>query len=217
MDFEIEHRPSYALLRAQLGAKDELVAESDAMVSMDAGLDVETKRAGSFLSAFLRQFGGESFFVNRFSGPGSVSLAPTYPGEIKHHRLQNDSLLLQAGAYLASSPTVTVATKWGGLKTLFGGEGAVLLEAQGTGDLFFNAFGQIYEVNVQGTYVCDTGHMVAFSPSLDYKLTSSGGLFSTMFSGEGLIFKFSGTGSLFMQTRSLPGLVDHITPFLYDR
>ncbi len=217
MDFEIVHRPSYSLLRTQLGTGDRLVAESDAMVSMDAGLDAETERAGSLLSAFLRQFGGESFFVNRFTGPGTVSLAPTHPGEIKHRRLQDDSLLLQSGAYLASSPDVSVGVKWGGLKTLFGGEGAVLLEAEGSGDLFFNAFGHVYEVNVQGTYVCDTGHMVAFSPSLDYRLTSSGGLFSTLFSGEGLIFEFSGTGSLFMQSRSLSALVDHVTPFLPDR
>lgn len=214
MEFDIEHRPAYSLLRAQLGAEDELVAESDAMVSMDAGLDTETERAGGLLSAFLRQFGGESFFVNRFIGPGHVSLAPVYPGEIRHHHLQSDSLLLQSGAYLASSPTVSVTAKWGGLKTLFGSEGAVLLEAQGTGDLFFNAFGRVYEIDVRGTYVCDTGHMVGFSPSLDYKLTSSGGLFSTLFSGEGLIFEFDGTGSLFMQTRSMPGLVNHITPFL---
>lgn len=217
MDFDIDHRPSYSLLRARLSAGDELVAESDAMVSMDADLDTETERAGGFLSALLRQFGGESFFVNRFAGPGRVSLAPTYPGEITHRHLQNDTLLLQSGAYLASSPTVSVGAKWGGFKTLFGGEGAVLLEAEGTGDLFFNAFGHVYEVNVQGTYVCDTGHMVAFSPSLDYSLVTSGGLFSTLFSGEGLIFKFSGTGSLFMQTRSLSGLVDHVTPFFPDR
>jgi uncharacterized protein (TIGR00266 family) len=217
VEFEIVHDPSYSLLRADLGTGDELVAESDAMVSMSADLESETKRAGGFFSAFLRQFGGESFYVNQFSGPGTVSVAPTHPGEIRHHRLHNDTLILQSGAYLASSPSVSVRAKWGGLKTLFGGEGAILLEAQGTGDLFFNAFGHVYEVDVEGTYTCDSGHMVAFSPSLDYTLTSAGGLFSTLFSGEGLTFEFSGSGSLFMQTRSLSGLVDHVTPFLPNR
>jgi uncharacterized protein (TIGR00266 family) len=99
---------------------------------------------------------------------------------------------------------------------LFGGEGATLLEARGTGDLFYNAFGDIYEVQVQGGYTCDTSHMVAFDPTLDYRVTSSGGLFATLFSGEGLVFEFEGTGSLFMQTRSLSGLADHVTPFLPD-
>ncbi len=214
MNFEIQHSPSYSLLRTRLERGDDLVAESDAMVSMDPDVATETEMAGGFGSAVLRLFGGESMFLNQFSGPGTVSFAPTFPGRIKHRTMRNDSFILQSGAYLASSPSVDVQTRWGGLRTLFGGEGATLLEASGTGDLFYNAFGEIYEVQVQGTYTCDTSHMVAFDPSLDYQLTSSGGLFSTLFSGEGLVFEFQGSGSLFMQTRSLSGLVDHVTPFL---
>lgn len=216
MDFDIQHSPSYSLLRTQLERGDELVAESDAMVSMDPDVETETEMAGGLGSAVLRMFGGESMFVNRFSGPGVLSLAPTHPGRIRHRTMQGGTFMLQAGAYLASSPSVSVRARWGGLKTLFGGEGAVLLEAGGTGDLFYNAFGEIYEVQVRGQYTCDTSHMVAFDPALDYSLASSGGLFSTLFSGEGLVFKFQGTGSLFMQTRSLSGLVDHVTPFLPD-
>jgi uncharacterized protein (TIGR00266 family) len=216
VDFDIQHSPSYSLLRTQLQRGDELVAESDAMVSMDPDVETDTEMAGGFGSALLRMIGGESMFVNHFSGPGTVSLAPTFPGQIKHRKMRNDSFMMQAGAYLASSPSVEVKTRWGGLRTLFGGEGAMLLEARGTGDLFYNAFGEIYEVRVQGGYTCDTSHMVAFDPALDYSLASSGGLFSTLFSGEGLVFKFQGNGSLFMQTRSLSGLVDQVTPFLPD-
>ncbi|PQJ35556.1 TIGR00266 family protein [Salinibacter sp. 10B] len=216
MDFEIQHHPSYSLLRARLERREEFVAESDAMVSMDPTLDTETTMAGGVLSACLRRLGGESMFVNQFSGLGIVSVAPTSPGQIRHRTLHNDSFMLQAGAYLASSPSVSVQAQWGGLKGIFGGEGAVLLEVSGTGDSFYNAFGKIYEVQVRGEYTCDTSHMVAFDPKLEYTLASSGGLFSTLFSGEGFIFTFRGRGSLFMQTRSLSGLLDHVTPFLPD-
>jgi uncharacterized protein (TIGR00266 family) len=216
VDFDIKHSPSYSLLQTQLERGDELKAEADAMVSMDPDVETDTEMAGGFGSAVLRMFGGESMFVNHFAGPGSVSFAPTFPGRIKHRTMRNDSFMMQAGAYLASSPSVEVKTRWGGLRTLFGGEGATLLEARGTGDLFYNAFGDIYEVQVQGGYTCDTSHMVAFDPTLDYRVTSSGGLFATLFSGEGLVFEFEGTGSLFMQTRSLSGLADHVTPFLPD-
>lgn len=216
MDFEIQHSPAYAMLRADLASGDELVAESDAMISMDPAVSTETEMGGGFLSAVFRTFGGESFFVNRFAGPGTVSLAPTLPGQIKHRSLRNESLILQAGAFLASSLGISITAKWGGLQSLFGGEGAVLLEATGSGDVFYNAFGHVYEVDVRGSYTCDTGHMVAFDPSLNYRLTTAGGAVSTLFSGEGLIFEFEGTGKLYMQTRSLDGVVDWITPFLPD-
>ncbi|PSQ77588.1 MAG: hypothetical protein BRD35_03365 [Bacteroidetes bacterium QH_7_62_13] len=111
VDFNIDHQPSYSLLRARLDAGEEVVAESDAMVSMGASLDTETKQAGDVVSALLRQFGGESFFVNRFFGPGPVSFAPTYPRTIVHRRLDHDALLLRAGAYQFNRTTAARATR----------------------------------------------------------------------------------------------------------
>ncbi|MGM0381597.1 MAG: TIGR00266 family protein [bacterium] len=216
MDFEISHDPAYSLLQTDLKAGESLLAEADAMVSMDPEVDSDTALAGGFLSAMFRKLGGESMFINTFTGPGRLSLAPAVPGKIKHRRLENESFLIQAGAFLASDPGISLKTKWGGLKTIFGGEGATLLEANGTGDLFYNAFGEIYEVDVKGTYTCDTGHMVGFEPGLDYSLKTSGGFISTLFSGEGLVFKFEGNGKLYMQTRHLSGLADWLTPFLPD-
>jgi uncharacterized protein (AIM24 family) len=40
-----------------------------------------------------------------------------------------------------------------------------------------------------------------------------GGIKSTLLSGEGLVMKFSGTGTIYLQTRTMPGLASWLTPF----
>lgn len=55
--------------------------------------------------------------------------------------------------------------------------------------------------------------MVAFEPTLDYQIRGMGGLKQTVFSGEGLVMAFQGTGKIYLQTRHLQGLVGWLTPF----
>ncbi len=85
---------------------------------------------------------------------------------------------------------------------MFSGEGLFFLKASGTGELFFSSFGAIHKVQVQGEYIVDTGHIVAFEPSLSFKLEKVGGLKSLFLSGEGLVCRFSGSGTLYVQTRN---------------
>jgi uncharacterized protein (TIGR00266 family) len=132
-----------------------------------------------------------------------------------HYQLDGTrSLMVQASSYLASSGDVRVKTKFGGLKSLFSGEGAFWLIISGTGNLWVNCYGAIHEVDVQGAYIVDTGHIVAFDDSLDYKIKGSGSLKSTLLSGEGLTCHFNGHGKLFIQSRNLGGMLHWITPRL---
>jgi len=215
MEYQIRHDPSYALLDVELGSGEELYGESGAMVSQDDSIEHEVERAtGCWGSVMRKIFGGESVYITRYQGPGSVQMAPTLSGDVRHDELSGDGMILQPGAFLASSPSVDVDPTFAGVKTWLGKEGAFLLKATGTGDLFFNAYGAVYEVEVDGCYRCDTGHMVAFEPSLDYMITTQGSLFSTFFSGEGLMFEFHGQGTLYMQTRHLGAFVEWLSPFL---
>lgn len=214
-EFELRHNPSYSLLDARLAEQEEFLAEAGAMVSMDAQVDTSTERPVGLFSSLLRKvFGGESIYLARYEGPGRVQLAPAMVGEVKHLELQHEDLLMQAGAFMAASPGVDVHPTYAGFTSMIGGEGLFFLEASGSGDLFFNAYGAIYEVEVDGRYICDTGHMVAFDPALDYSLTTPGGFMSTLFSGEGLIFEFEGHGKLYMQTRFVDSFVNWLTPHL---
>lgn len=230
MKFTIDHGPSFAWLRVSLAAGETIQAEAGAMVLRSPEIVMSTRlnagrRAGlvrkvwTLLTAILRRvFGGEPMFINEFASRtgGNLVLAPTLSGQVVHRRLElGERLLLQAGAFLASTGTIDTKLKWGGFRTLFGGEGLFLLECTGRGDLFFNAYGSVVPVKVEGEYVVDTGHILAFDGSLNFRVRQvSGGLRSLFFSGEGLVCNFEGEGTVYIQSRSLSALVGWLGPFL---
>jgi uncharacterized protein (TIGR00266 family) len=229
MQHFIEHGPSFAWLRVQLAPGETVQAEAGAMVRRSSELEMTTHlnaghKPGVFrllwnlLVAFMRKFlGGETFFVNRFQGPGGgeVVLAPSLSGNIVHKRLEgSQKLFVQTGSYLANTGSIDTKVRFGGLRTLFGGEGLVLLECSGQGDLWVNSYGGVIEIPVEGRFVVDTGHIVAFDGTLDFKVRSVGGLKSLLFSGEGLVCEFRGRGNLYVQSRNLGSLVNWLSPLL---
>ncbi len=199
------------------------------MVRQSTELEVETRlnasRKRGFLGliaavviALLRRFlGGETLFVNEFWGPngGEVVLAPKLSGHIIQKTLDGTrTLFVQTGGYLASTVDIDTRLRFGGLRTLFGGEGLVLLQCSGTGDVFVNSYGGITEVPVNGKFIVDTGHIVAFDGALDFRVRSIGGAKSFFFSGEGLVCEFQGRGSVFIQSRNLAALTSWLSPLL---
>ena len=76
MKITLEHGPAFAWARVHLAAGESIKAESGAMVSMSATVDIETKMQGGFFGALARKvLTSESFFQNTFTarrGPGEV-------------------------------------------------------------------------------------------------------------------------------------------------
>jgi uncharacterized protein (TIGR00266 family) len=229
MQFNIEHGPAFAWLRVQLAPGETISAEAGAMVRRAPALEMDTRlnaaRGGgifatlwAILVAVMRRlFGGETMFINEFHGPagGEVVLAPALSGQIIHQPLDAQStLFVQTGSYLASTGQVGMRVRWGGLRAFFGGEGLILLECAGQGDLFVNSYGGIVAVPVDGRFIVDTGHIVAFDGTLDFKVRSVGGVKSFLFSGEGLVCEFSGRGTVYVQSRNMDALVGWLTPML---
>ena len=219
MKHEIKHGPSFASLFLELEPGEAVRTEAGAMVGMSTNLDIKTKAYGGFLKALLRRLlGGESVFQNTYTakeGAGSLIVSPTLPGEVRHYKIEKGKpLTLQGSSFLASSPDVAMKTKYGGLKSMVSGEGLFLLEMKGDGDLWFNSYGNIVEVDVDGEYVVDTGHIVAFEQGLSFKVKRVGGLKSTLFSGEGFVAGFKGKGKLYIQSRTVSSLVGWIAPML---
>ena len=208
---------AFTLARVALERGESVRAESGAMVSMSGGVDVETKMQGGLLASLARSvLSQESFFQNTFTavrGPGEVTFAPSLPGDIRIREMDGESIILQSGAYLASDPAIQVETKWGGAKTFFSREGLFLLRAYGKGTLLFSSYGAIVDVEVPPSgYVVDTGHLVAFEPTLQWDVQRVGGMKSLLLSGEGLVCKFRGAGKLWLQTRSFDSFLGEILP-----
>lgn len=133
---------------------------------------------------------------------------------MEHVYLDNNIIYLQNSAFVASDMEVNVETKWQGLvKGFFSGESLFLIRCSGVGDLWFNTYGAMIEIDVKGDYVVDTGHIVAFTDGLDYRITKVGGYKSLFLSGEGLVCRFSGEGKVWIQTRQAPAFAAWLYPF----
>ena len=217
MEFQIDGNPDYGHLTVELGPDERVVAEGGSMAWMSEGVEVKARLLGGFLRAFVRKLtGGESLFVGEYSHPtgGAVTLSPRIPGSVTHRSLAGESLILTGGAYMASTPGVQLRTRFGGLRSMFSGEGMFLIECGGQGDLFFNTYGALVEKGVEDGLTVDTGHVVAWEPTVNYSIRGMGGLKSTLLSGEGLAMRFSGQGKVYLQTRTLDSVANWLIPFL---
>lgn len=211
--YKVEGKPDYAFLTVQLSKDQSIKVEASAMASMDSNLEMKTKVKGGL----GRLLTGESIFVNEFTasgGPAEIGIAPGSPGDIGHVYLQNDIIYLQNSAFVASDMGVNIETKWQGLvKGFFSGESLFLIRCSGVGDLWFNTYGAMIEIDVNGDYVVDTGNIVAFTEGLEYEITKVGGYKSLFFSGEGFVCRFSGQGKVWIQTRSTQAFAAWLYPF----
>ncbi|MEJ7728899.1 MAG: TIGR00266 family protein [Polyangiaceae bacterium] len=221
MRHQILHNPDFGVVQVQFDQPGEqIVSESGAMVARDTAIDMKTNLQGGLGGALKRKLlGGESLFQNTFTAtaPGqTLWIAPGPEGAVERIDLQPGmEIFLQSGAYLASTPGVTLDTKWQGAKGFFSG-GLFLLRAYGQGHLWFSAYGGLHTVDIghqYSGYICDNTHMVAFTAGLQYNVTKLGGLKSLFLSGEGLVCNFQGQGRLWMQTRNPGSLAAFLHPF----
>lgn len=220
MEIQIGYQPSYSLAIVRLAPSEALQAEAGAMVSMSANVIPETSMKGGVFGALKRKvLGGESLFANTYraeNGPAELTLAPSLPGDIVHIRMKGETMFIQSASFLAGHPSIDLDTAWGGARTFFGGEGLFLLKASGSGDLLVSSYGAIHKVSVRAghPYICDTGHVVAFTQGLSFDVRKFGGWKSTLFGGEGLVCEFSGQGDLYIQTRSTQAFLSWLIPRL---
>ncbi len=223
MRTSIEFEPSYTLLTAELEPGEAIKAEPGAMAAQQ-GVEMTTGMGGGGLfGGFKRMLGSESFFINTFTaGPngGWVSIAPPTPGDIKQHDLfPGQNLFIQGASFLACTENVQTDAKFQGFRGMLSGEKIFFLRAYaegGTGTVFYNSFGAIKQMAVEmgRELVIDTGHVVAFTDDVEYSIDKVGGLGSLVAGGEGLVMKFRGSGHVWIQTRTLPSLMDKLAPFL---
>ena len=222
MDSWIEATDSYAMLAVHLEPGEVIQAEPGAMVAL-SGVSMKTGSAGGLFSGFRRKLAGESFFINTFTGDaggGRVYLAAGSPGGIGEFEVEEGrELYIQSSSFLACTGGVKTDSQFQGLKSMFSGESAFFLRVfveEGFGTVYYNAYGALKRLEVvQGEeLVVDTGHLVAFSDDVSYRIDKVGGLRSLVGGGEGLVMKFSGSGEVWIQTRNLRSLADQLVPFL---
>ncbi len=212
MECEIKYKPAFSAIFVTLEPGEKIIAEAGAMASMDGQVTIKTKLSGGFFSALAKKFfGGESLFVNVFSNETKqyVKLVLTQPvvGDIQEIELYGKDIYFQPGAYIASTPGVKMGVRWAGFTSWFAGEGLFKLRLSGKGRVFFGSYGGITKKAIDGEFLVDNGHLVAYEPGIQMGIKLSNGLIGSFTSGEGFLNRLSGRGNIYLQSRSIGGLV----------
>ncbi len=219
-------------VEVELDPSETVIAEAGTMVYMEDGISFEVRMGdgstpnqglmSKLLSAGSRLLTGESLFITHFTNRGigkrRVAFAAPYPGTIIPVNLSEvrNSLIVQKDGFLCAAfgtkLSITLNRRIG--SGLLGGEGFILQKLEGDGKAFIHAGGTVIEKNLNNeTLRIDTGCVVAFEPSLDFDIETSGSLKSMVFGGEGLFLAtMRGTGKVWLQSMPIRKLIRALAP-----
>ena len=187
---------------------ESIYAEPSAFCYSDGFIEAKTT-TGGIMSAVKKLVTKEKLFqvlwVNNGSKRGRIAFASPYLSTIEEVEISpNYSLIAQRGAWLASDPTVRLDLTMNlGLSGFLGGEGIIFQKFTGTGRVFIAAGGDLKAINLERgeSLNVDTGCIVGFAESVKYEIKLAGGIFTSIFGGEGLVLaKLRGPGIVILQT-----------------
>lgn len=225
LNVSIQMRPGSAAAEIKLAPGQEFTAEGGAMIAMSTSVQMTTtthkKNSGGIMKGLKRMLAGESFFLNHYSAGsigGTVWLGATHAGDMMVKELNGEGIIVQGGSYVASSPDIDINMNWQGFKSLLSKESLFWLGIKGKGTVVLNSFGAVYPIQVNGEYIVDTGHIVAFEESLNFSLTKAGkSWLSSVLGGEGLVCKFKGQGTVWVQSHNTSSFGNILGPKLKPR
>ncbi len=219
-------------VEVELDPGETVIAEAGTMVYMEQGITFEAKMGdgsepnqsilGSLLNAGSRLLTGESLFLTHFTNRGNsksrVAFAAPYPGTIIPIDLTQvrGSLIVQKDGFLCAAfgtkLSITLNRKIG--SGLLGGEGFILQKLEGDGRAFVHAGGTVIERQLVNDYLrIDTGCVVAFEPTIDFDIETTGSLKSMFFGGEGLFLAtMRGSGKVWLQSMPVRKLIRALAP-----
>ncbi|KAI1976704.1 hypothetical protein LOZ53_005718 [Ophidiomyces ophidiicola] len=200
--YRISHRDSNSIVTIQLAMGCPLSAKPGAMLAMSPTISLR----GSVKFSMKKMLAGSEMSVSLYTGPGELLLAPSSLGDITLLRLTGqEKWYVGKDGFLACTQGILKDYKRQGLgKAFFSGEGWFVYTISGTGLLFVHSFGAIIKKDlVNGEkYIVDNGHLVAWNCDYIMERVASGGIISAVSSGEGLVCKFTGPGTIYLQTRN---------------
>ncbi|KAK8185766.1 tryptophan RNA-binding attenuator protein-like domain-containing protein [Phyllosticta citribraziliensis] len=200
--YRISHRDTNTVLTIQLAMGCPVSAKPGVMFAMSPTITLK----GSVKFSMKKLIAGGDMANSTYTGPGELLLAPQALGDVTNIRLGgNETWSVSKDAFLASTQGVVKEYKSQGLtKAMFSGEGLFVYKMSGAGIVWITSFGAILRKDlVEGEkHIVDNGHLVAWSCKYVLERVASGGIVSGLVSGEGLVCKFTGPGTVFMQTRN---------------
>lgn len=225
MHWDIRHGPTFAVVHLTLDQDETMRAQPGAMLSMTTGIDITIEAGGlsgkrGMLSGLKSMLSGEKYFTNIYVShrdDQTLVLAPPDLGDILELDIATQGstakgsaaegargYYLTRGGYLASTPGANVKMSYGGLKGVMAQKGLFLLHATGQGTVFCAARGALVKRTLEEgeRLVVDNRYVIAFEDTIGFELVkATKGLKDAYFSGEGLVNRYTGPGTLYYQTR----------------
>jgi uncharacterized protein (TIGR00266 family) len=214
------------IARVHLQPGQEIYAEAGKMIYKSAGVEWATRMTGNsigdkLIGALKRKLMGESLFFTHFQatgGVGEVGFAGHYPGKIQVFDLApGQTIMVQRDGFLFAQSTVTLdialVRRLGA--GLLGGEGFILQKLTGPGLVFVHAGGDHVDFTLAPGEMLQvqTGHLVAFEPSVNYDIQMVGSIRTAIFGGEGLFLTtLTGPGRVILQSMTLERLRHELAP-----
>jgi uncharacterized protein (TIGR00266 family) len=214
------------IARVHLQPGQEIYAEAGKMIYKSANVDWQTRMTGQTLGqkiigAIKRKLMGESLFFTYFQATGTtgeVGFAGHYPGKIQVFELApGQTIMVQRDGFLfaQSSVTLDIAMVRRLGAGLLGGEGFILQKLTGPGAVFVHAGGDHVDFTLGPgeTLQVQTGHLVAFEPTVNYDVQMVGSIRTAIFGGEGLFLTtLTGPGRVILQSMTLERLRHELSP-----
>ncbi|TNE47588.1 MAG: TIGR00266 family protein [Deltaproteobacteria bacterium] len=210
MNLSIQGEGAFQSCRVELNSGESFVSEAGAMVQMTSSIDMDistrSRGGGGLMGGLKRLLGGDTFFLATYTAreEGHVVVAPTLVGNVVILDVTEGlPLICTGGSFLGCGDEVSLETQFQGGRGMLTGESLFFLELSGEGPALANAFGHVEAYDVDGSYIVDTGHVVAFESSLEYKIGKAGGSWmQSFFAGEGFVFHFHGQGRVWVQSHN---------------
>lgn len=197
MKFEITSYPN-SYLKVNFEKNEKIIIEKGCFISSSGEYNFENKIEAKGVKNILAKFlSDKSLVYNIFTAEENLEMlfscrdtAEIFSIEVSN----NKPLMLTASLHFARSGDIKIIP--GGFKNDF------YVKTEGNGILFLKAYGKIIEKNINSDkpiYV-DEDAVIAFEEKLNYEWIT-GGMKKLITSGEGALYKFSGNGKLWIQTK----------------
>ena len=223
MQVDISSGPAFAFGTVEVGPGAEVKVEAGAMAAMTGDVTIETQATGGLLGGLKRSvLGGESFFINTFRSDagGHVAVAAKLPGDLRLLSLTGNTWFVQSGSWIASDPGIDVGHEVGRGQDVLRRGGPVPAEVLGGRRRpRLELRGHPRAPGRRRPELRDRHRSRGRVPGGDAVRGREGGIVEVdVLGAEGLVVRFQGPGSVWLQTRSPQDLIGWVTQHIpHDR
>jgi len=218
MRHQIDHAPTFTTIEFEMAAGESVTVQPGCMLGMTTGFDLKSglgshvKGRRGLGRALRSSLAGESFLAAIYTAKRDnerLLLAPSEQGDIRALEVRPGAQrYIAPGAFLACHGNVQINIEYAGVRGWMATRGLFLMRTEGEGTVFVSSHGALRSLDLADSerYVLDNRFIVAFAEGMKFEtVTVAKSIRHSFLSGEGLVNRFTGPGTILFQTRARPG------------